>query len=64
MDKKDYKNTLEILLIYNNYIHSLETRKEYGILYGDTDELIQDYENKLKEKNIKIIKKKTINKYF
>jgi hypothetical protein len=44
------KNLLEL---YRNYLFALQTREEYGEQYGDTDELIEQYEEKLKIKSLR-----------
>ena len=36
-----------IIEIYLNYLHTIRIREEYGDLYGDTDEIIKYYENKI-----------------
>ena len=41
------KNLLEL---YRNYLFALQTREEYGDKYGDTKEIIKDYEEQLKIK--------------
>lgn len=46
----------EILIIYRNYLFALQEREEYGDKYGDTDELIKMYEEKLIK--AKVLKKK------
>ena len=53
------KNILDDLLtFYMNYLHALEIKKQFGDIYGDTDELINMYEKKLENINIIKIKKK------
>ena len=42
---------IDIYIIYNNYLHALEIRKQYGDNYGDTDEIINMFEEILKENN-------------
>lgn len=54
------KNILEL---YRNYLFALQTREEYGDKYGDTDEIIEMYEKKLKENGIKVKEKTKENKY-
>lgn len=44
--KNDRLNELEI---YRNYLFALQEREEYGDKYGDTDELMEIYKNKLKK---------------
>ena len=51
------KNLLEL---YRNYLFALQTREEYGDKYGDTKELIKQYEEELK---IKVRDKTKENKY-
>ena len=41
---------LELLILYRNYLFALQTREEFGDKYGDTDEIIDMYEEKLKIK--------------
>ena len=48
---------IDVLMIYNNYLHTLQYRKEFGDKYGDTEELIKIYEKKLKKYNVKVIEK-------
>ena len=54
MDKNE---NLEILTIYKNYLYSIEERKTYDDLYGDTDELMLLYEEELEKYNIKKLTK-------
>ena len=42
-----------LLELYRNYLFALQTREEYGEQYGDTDELINQYEEKLKIKSLR-----------
>lgn len=44
---------LELLILYRNYLFALQTREEFGDKYGDTDEIIDMYEEKLKIKEKK-----------
>ena len=44
------KNLLEL---YRNYLFALQTREEYGDKYGDTKEIIKDYEEQLKIKSLR-----------
>ena len=44
------KNLLEL---YRNYLFALQEREEYGDKYGDTDELINQYEKNLKIKSLR-----------
>lgn len=48
---KEYK--LNELILYRNYLFALKEREEYGDKYGDTDEIIKNYEENL---NIKVKK--------
>jgi hypothetical protein len=43
----------DLLTLYRNYIFALQTREEYGTQYGDTDEIIKQYEEKLKIKSLR-----------
>ena len=43
----------DLLTLYKNYIFALQTREEYGEQYGDTDEIIKQYEEKLKIKSLR-----------
>ena len=45
---KEYK--LNELILYRNYLFALKEREEYGDRYGDTDEIIKNYEEDLKIK--------------
>ena len=38
-----------ILEIYMNYLYAIRMREEYGDLYGDTDDIIKYYENRIKK---------------
>lgn len=38
----------DLLMLYRNYIFAIQERQEYGDRYGDTDELMQMYEEQLK----------------
>ncbi len=38
----------DMLILYRNYLFALSEREEYGDKYGDTEELIEMYEMKLK----------------
>lgn len=49
---------VDILTIYKNYLYAIEMYREFGDIYGDTKELINMYEEKLKKYNIKPISKK------
>ena len=43
----------DLLTLYRNYIFALQEREEYGTQYGDTDEIIKQYEEKLKIKSLR-----------
>ena len=47
------KNEKDLLTLYRNYIFALQERQEYGEQYGDTDEIIEQYEEKLKIKSLR-----------
>ena len=47
------KNEKDLLTLYKNYIFALQTREEFGTQYGDTDEIIKQYEEKLKIKSLR-----------
>lgn len=47
------ENEKDLLTLYKNYIFALQTREEYGEQYGDTDEIIKQYEEKLKIKSLR-----------
>lgn len=42
-----------LLELYRNYLFALQEREEYGDKYGDTDEIIKQYEEKLKIKSLR-----------
>jgi hypothetical protein len=42
----------DLLMLYRNYIFALQERQEYGDKYGDTEEIIKQYEEKLKIKSL------------
>ena len=42
----------DLLTLYRNYLFAIQERQEYGDKYGDTDELMQMYEKKLKIKSL------------
>lgn len=44
----------ELLTLYKLYLYALREREEYGDKYGDTDELIKMYEEKLIKEKVKI----------
>ena len=48
----DNKKTIDTLEMYRNYLYALQERQEYGDKYGDTDELVEMYEEKLKIKKL------------
>lgn len=35
--------------IYMNYLHAIRMHEEYGELFGDTNEIIEYYETKIKK---------------
>ena len=56
-----------IIEIYMNYLHAIRMHEEYGDLYGDTDDIIKYYEEKIEKyllndddnkKKIKVYNKK------
>ena len=53
------KTNQEILELYRNYLYSLQEREEYKDRYGDTEELIKMYEEKLEKFLIYKIKRKS-----
>ena len=55
------KNLLEL---YRNYLFALQTREEYGDKYGDTKEIIKDYEEQLKIKSLRKEAKNENNKFI
>ena len=50
------KNKLDLMTLYRNYLFALAERRQYGDIYGDTDEMINMYERLLEKGNIKKIK--------
>ena len=42
----------DLLMLYRNYLFAIQERREYGDKYGDTDELMRMYEEKLKIKSL------------
>lgn len=48
-----------IIEIYLNYLHVVRMHEEYGDLYGDTDDIIKYYENKI---NKYLVNSEDINK--
>ena len=57
MNNKERNRLISIYVIYRNYLYALREREEYGDRYGDTIELIEMYENKLKKYGIKSLRK-------
>ena len=47
-------NSEELITLYKLYLHSLEEREENGDKYGDTEELIKIYEDRLEKAKIKV----------
>ena len=45
---------VDVMRIYLNYLRSLETRKEHGKVYGDTDVVINHYEDMLEKEKVKV----------
>ena len=43
-----------LINLYRLYLYALQEREEYGDKYGDTDELIRMYEEKLEANGIKV----------
>ena len=43
-----------LLNLYRLYLYALQVREEYGCQYGDTDELIKMYEDKLEANGVKV----------
>lgn len=43
----------DLITLYRLYLFALQTREEFGTQYGDTDELIEQYEEKLKIKSLR-----------
>ena len=54
---KNKNELIDLYVLYRNYIFSINEIEEYGDKYGDTKEIIQMYEEKLQEYDIKIKKK-------
>lgn len=48
------KKLLNLFITYRNYLFAIQERNEFGDIYGDTEEIIQIYENELQEHGIKI----------
>lgn len=42
----------DLFELYKLYLYALKTRQEYGDKYGDTEELIKIYEEKLKNEGV------------
>lgn len=51
------KKLLNLFITYRNYLFAIQERNEFGDIYGDTEEIIQIYENELQEHGIKILTK-------
>ena len=51
----------DLLMLYKNYLYAMREREVHGEKYGDTEELIKNYEEELIKvtKNNKILIKKT-----
>ena len=60
MKEKECNSSIDLLETYRNYLFSIQERAEFGSTYGDSDELIEMYEKKLEENNIKVLKFKSI----
>lgn len=58
------ENKKDLLTLYKNYIFALQTREEYGEQYGDTDEIIKQYEEKLKIKSLRKEAKNEDNRFI
>lgn len=43
-----------VMNLYRLYLYALRVREEYGCQYGDTDELIKMYEEKLEASGVKV----------
>ena len=48
----------DLLTIYRNYLYALQMRKEYGEAYGDTQDIIDHYEQILIKAKVLKLKKK------
>ena len=46
----------DLITIYRNYLFAVKEREEYGDKYGDTDELMEYYEEVLNIKTSKDLK--------
>ena len=42
-------NLKDLLIIYKNYLYALKEKEEFGNEFGDTDEIIEIYEEELKK---------------
>jgi len=51
------KKILNLFTTYRNYLFAIQERNEFGDIYGDTEEIVQIYENELQKHGIKILKK-------
>lgn len=51
------KKILNLFITYRNYLFAIQERNEFGDIYGDTEEIVQIYENELQKHGIKILKK-------
>ena len=54
--KYGYKTELELFELYRNYLFALGERQEFGDLYGDTEQLIEMYEDRLEKAKVKVKK--------
>lgn len=43
----------DLITLYKLYLFALQERQEFGEKYGDTDEIIKQYEEKLKIKSLR-----------
>ena len=48
---------MNILQLYNNYLHAIDYEEQYGNKYGDNASILRMYEKMLLEYKIKIITK-------
>ena len=48
----------DLLVIYRNYIFALQTREEFGEIYGDTKEIIDYYEQILTKARVLRLEKR------
>ena len=51
------KKILNLFITYRNYLFAIQERNEFGDIYGDTEEIVQIYENELQKHGIKIFTK-------